>query len=333
MDEKHVVVMFGGLHIEMAALKALGKWINGSGLIEALANASVASSGVAESFLTASHVTHQVTAAALHILALDSHNYARWLSVHYRELCELPTKHPTVFAEFMERAFVVHKTKKLFSSIALDHAHEQINAVVKGDGGAVGLTKNPAALRRWMVAGPELSRIIEEFEVIYTVENSKHHEQTPAIQDAFAKDVVNLVSSIEDLDNHFDESGEELVTMHTKEIMSEEVVNTIRNARNIGEQQLQTFLKERFKEKKKPLSEPIKKNNFPLLNNKTKKVRSKDKTKVAVLGEDCALFSRLYIACQNRDGNLEDFFKFENQPCPPPPFSNTNGTTPKWNKS
>ena len=73
MDEKHVVIMFGGLHIEMAALKALGKWIDGSGLIEALANASVASSGVAESFLIASHVTrtrraHQVTAAALHIL-------------------------------------------------------------------------------------------------------------------------------------------------------------------------------------------------------------------------------------------------------------------------
>ena len=73
MDEKHVVIMFGGLHIEMAALKALGKWIDGSGLIEALANASVASSGVAESFLIASHVTrtrraHQVTAAALYTL-------------------------------------------------------------------------------------------------------------------------------------------------------------------------------------------------------------------------------------------------------------------------
>ena len=73
MDEKHVVIMFGGLHIEMAALKALRKWIDGSGLIEALANASVASSGVAEPFLTASHVTrtrrtHQVAAAALHIL-------------------------------------------------------------------------------------------------------------------------------------------------------------------------------------------------------------------------------------------------------------------------
>ena len=32
---------------------------------------------------------------------------------------------------------------------------------------------------------------------------------------------------------------------------------------------------------------------------------------------DCELFSRLYIACQSRDGNLDDFFKHENHPYPP----------------
>ena len=29
-DESHIVVMLGGLHIEMAAFKALGKWVHGS---------------------------------------------------------------------------------------------------------------------------------------------------------------------------------------------------------------------------------------------------------------------------------------------------------------
>ncbi len=56
-DEDHVVVMLGGLHIKMAAFKALGKWVHGSGWIEALTNGSVASSGVADSFLSASHIT------------------------------------------------------------------------------------------------------------------------------------------------------------------------------------------------------------------------------------------------------------------------------------
>ena len=36
--------------------------------------------------------------------------------------------------------------------------------MVKGSGGAIGLTGNPGALRRWMVAGPEIATMITEFE-------------------------------------------------------------------------------------------------------------------------------------------------------------------------
>ena len=72
--------------------------------------------------------------------------------------------HPTVFAEFLKRTFVVKKTARRFSAIAIDHAHEQNNASVKGDGGAVGLTKNHGALRRWIVSGPEMARVIGKFE-------------------------------------------------------------------------------------------------------------------------------------------------------------------------
>ena len=36
-----------------------------------------------------------------------------------------------------------------------------------------------------------------------------------------------------------------------------------------------------------------------------------------MLKSDCALFSRLYIACQTRDGDLDEFFEHENQKCPP----------------
>ena len=59
--------------------------------------------------------------------------------------------HPDVNTEFLKGKFVVKKSKRTFSVIAIDQAHEQNNASVKGDGGAVGFTENPAALRRWMV--------------------------------------------------------------------------------------------------------------------------------------------------------------------------------------
>lgn len=40
-DKSHLVLMLGGLHIEMAAFKALGKWVTGSRWPDVLTNASV----------------------------------------------------------------------------------------------------------------------------------------------------------------------------------------------------------------------------------------------------------------------------------------------------
>ena len=76
------------------------------------------------------------------------------------------------------------KTRRVFSSMAIDQAHEQNNAAVKSDGGAVGLTQNPEALRRWMVTGPEVARMTAEFEATIhgmhkkMATETRHHEQT-----------------------------------------------------------------------------------------------------------------------------------------------------------
>ncbi len=86
--------------------------------------------------------------------ALDQTNYSRWLSVHIRNMASLSQAHPAIYQQLQSGAFVAMKTQRAFSGIALDHAHEQANALVKGEGGAVGLTGNPNALRRWMLGGP-----------------------------------------------------------------------------------------------------------------------------------------------------------------------------------
>lgn len=238
--------------------------------------------------------------------------------MHYRDMCVLPVKHPDVFKHFGDGCFVVHKTSNRFSSIALDHAHEQVNAIVKGEGGAVGLTESPGALRRWMVAGPEVSRMVQEFEGrVSTKESHDHHEQKPGIQCAFSKDVTNTIAAFEELGNPFMETGPYLMPIHTRDIMDDTVVKTVNSAKKLGEEQFNVFLKERLIERSKPVSDTIKKNSLPTFRTPNKKTISKEKANVAVLKEDCSLFSRLYIACQIRDGNLEDFFKYENQPWPP----------------
>ena len=83
--EQHYVVMFGGLHIEMAIWNTIGDFLQDSGWTAALCEAEIASSGTAESFLKSSHLTrtrhgHQVTA-----LALSQLQYEAWKSMTSEE--------------------------------------------------------------------------------------------------------------------------------------------------------------------------------------------------------------------------------------------------------
>ena len=96
--------------------------------------------------------------------------------------------------------------------------------------------------------------------------------------------------------------------------MDDDVVKSIRNMKDVGKKQFKSFVKERLVERKLAITEPLKKNNLNIISTQSKKVVSKDKAKVK---EHCELFSRLFIACQSREGNLDEFFTFENQPWPP----------------
>ena len=68
--EDKILIIFGGLHIEKALWNALGSLLSGSGWTGALTEAGIVTSGTADSFLSASHITrtrhiHQVTALSL----------------------------------------------------------------------------------------------------------------------------------------------------------------------------------------------------------------------------------------------------------------------------
>ena len=83
---------------------------------------------------------------------------------------------------FCNGGFVVHKHMTM-------QAREQCNAMVKGNGGAVGLASNPGALRRWLTAGPQVARLLKSFEHSMTSKRADcmdHHEQSHAPQKAFS---------------------------------------------------------------------------------------------------------------------------------------------------
>ena len=76
------------------------------------------------------------------------YNNSRWLAVHVFELLYLKQNCKDTYEEFMKGNFVTQKTGNKFSAMAHDQVHEQLNAMVKGDGGVIGITNKDKTLRR-----------------------------------------------------------------------------------------------------------------------------------------------------------------------------------------
>ncbi|KAL0198142.1 hypothetical protein M9458_006682, partial [Cirrhinus mrigala] len=392
--EDKFVVMFGGLHIEMAAFRSLGTLLQSSGWTGALVEAVVASSGTADSFLSASSVTrtchmHQVTACCLYMLRKEAYeyhcadqndgalnfndwcekcrkespqfqfwelvlsmelvifslvrsfreanfnlycqalsalipfffannnvNYARWLPIHLRDMVSLEQTHPQIFNEFQLGKFVVHKTHREFSGIAIDQAHEQANAVVKGDGGAIGVTEDPSALRQWMVSGPEVSQLVNQYELASEVneatEDIRHHEQTRQSQKSFTDKVQRLFAVMKDLGNPFQEESKDLLTLDTKNIAHPSAAELVRTHLEKGQVAFRDFFNGLGDETS--FYRPIKKNKVDFFRQEAASACSDMKKQV--LKDDCRLFSQLFISCQSRECDLLEFFKHENQSFP-----------------
>ena len=193
---------------------------------------------------------------------------------------------------------------------------------VKGDGGAVGLAENPAALRRWMVCGHEIARVIEEFEI--STERRKksdhrHHDQAPHTQKAIAKDVKSLRDTVERLGIPFCEDSGDLLILDSSDLVDPAVIDTARHIEKLGQDQYNMYVTEHRVNQTKHIYEPIKRNNLPLFSWPPAQHKSKGQQQLTSLKNDCSLFSRLYIASQIRDGDLSEFFQHENQACPPSP--------------
>jgi len=134
----------------------------------------------------------------------------------------------------------------LFCSIPIDQAHEQNNDSIKGDGGAVVLTDNLSALCCWMVAGPQIARVIEEFQDQNQhrrrqTADTLHHDQTPSVQASFVKDVRSLVDIIEKMGNPFEEESQDVFKLDTKKMVHPAAVETVMNVKRIGQVQFEAF--------------------------------------------------------------------------------------------
>ena len=201
------------------------------------------------------------------LLALDHTHYSRWIPVHLRDMVSLRESHTVVYAEFLKENFAVKKSRRASSAIAIDQSHEQNNVCVKGDGWAVGLTENPAAMHRWMVSGPEMARVIGEFEGSIQKKQDMdylHHEQNKHAQTAFARDMKSLSATVEEMGNPFSESSSDLLVLDSRNIADSAVADTVFQREKLGLDQYEMYVNERLVTQTVPISDPITKNKLHL---------------------------------------------------------------------
>ena len=168
-----------------------------------------------------------------YIFAFNHYNYARWLSIQVDDLLKLEYKCPDVYKEFCNEHFVISKTGDAFSSIALDQAHRQNNAVLKATGGAAGLLTQDidAALRPWEIVCREVVRLLSEYEKCHNIgpeiDNGKRHGDYPAFHEIFFTDVNNLFNCFKDICNPFEDN--ELIDLNTCEVVTSEIQSCLGN--------------------------------------------------------------------------------------------------------
>jgi len=200
-----------------------------------------------------------------------------------------------------------------FSAIGVDHAHEQNNAAVKSTGGAIGLTQDPSALRRWTIAGPEVTRLLSEFEGKKEKQPGQHHEMYPKFQRNFFERCAALKDSFLQNENPFLVKGCDLLTIDTRTVVKETGIESLNNLERHGMEMLQNFVQKRLETHDVPFYDPVKKQKFQIFTH-----QKPVKTSLTIeLKTDLQLFSRLFIVSLSRSLDLGHFFEHENQTCPP----------------
>ena len=163
-----------------------------------------------------------------------------------------------------------------------------------------------------MIAGSKVAALIEDFKDAHQLmarrDEVRRHDQTASVQNAFRKVVCSFVNVMEELGNPFEEESEDLLVLDSKEIADPSAVEAVKKAQKINQQQFQTFTKECFVERTKLIDDTIHRNRLKVFVGSTTKTASKEKQQLTSMKSNVELFSRLYISCQTRDGNLEDFF-------------------------
>ena len=180
----------------------------------------------------------------------------------------------------------------------------------KESGGAIGLTENPQMLERWMVAGPELCRKVEEFEEVQNeLGELPHHQEGRASRRRFLSHVIYLINIILMNGNPFEEQLRGLVCLWDKVCESPTSAHSVYFIESTGNEQFKTYQESILHSRKIALTAPIKSNKLQMYKETKVKRKSARKLKVDHFKQQAEFFGKIFLTLESRDGDLKEFCK------------------------
>ena len=120
-----------------------------------------------------------------------------------------------------------------------------------------------------------------------------------------------------DMGNPFKDNSGDLLVLDSRIVADHTVVDSVQQMEQVGQERSQTFFQDRLIARTTPIQDTITKAKLPLFVKNATKEKTRTQKQLTSLKRDRNLFSTLYIVCQVRDTDMDDFFSHENQSYPP----------------
>ena len=185
-------------------------------------------------------------------------NYQRFATTHFIDLHFVEKASPEMLKLLKEAVYSVNKSCRRFSSMSTYQNHEQVNKNLKGSGGISDLLNTTGSLERFLVAGPIVSQLINDFEgsdKVIDMDTLNHHSESKALQKRFSEDRDKLIEEFVQTGNPF--VGYKDITSLKSKIVSP-CSSDIYTIEELGNASLKNFVNEVFIDNKRSVFDPIK---------------------------------------------------------------------------
>ena len=192
-----------------------------------------------------------------YFMRYDHSNYARWGTVYFTEMHQLPAE---VERDFTKGNIVVKRSTQKFNQVDPDQSQEWLNGIGKRGGGIVGITQTPTALGRWALSYNLRSHIAAETKELYHLgyaDDINHNEGSASRQEKDTAHEDALYSNLQRFAVFSPSTNETLQNVATKDLVTPQIESSLIQAAELGQKQLDNFVQERLTSKQQHTSKKL----------------------------------------------------------------------------